>query len=76
MIFSNKRLPHNTMKIYPTIQYFREFAIDKKRMPITDRHQANTLEEIGIYTDEDTKPLSEIFDIIAKKEIYLLFIAW
>jgi hypothetical protein len=41
---------------------------DKKRMPITDRHQANTLEEIGIYTDEDTKPLSEIFDSIAIKE--------
>ena len=41
---------------------------DKKRMPITARHQANTLEEIGIYTDEDTKPLSEIFDSIAIKE--------
>ena len=45
-----------------------ENLADKKRMPITVRHQANTLDEIGIYTFEDTKPLSEIFDIIAKKE--------
>ena len=37
-------------------------------MPITARHHANTLEDIGIYTYEDTKPLSEIFDTIAKKE--------
>ena len=42
--------------------------IDEKRLPITARHQANTLEEIGIYTYDDTKPLSEIFDDIAKKE--------
>ena len=33
-------------------------------------NQANTLEEIGIYTYTDTKPLSEIFDDIAKKEDY------
>ena len=45
-----------------------ENLADKKRIPITARHQANTLNEIGIYTFEDTKPLSEIFDIIAKKE--------
>ena len=45
-----------------------ENLTDKKRMPITARHQANALAEIGIYTFEDTKPLSEIFDIIAKKE--------
>jgi len=45
-----------------------ENLADKKRMPITARYQANTLNEIGIYTFEDTKPLSEIFDIIAKKE--------
>ena len=37
-------------------------------MPITARYQANNLDEIGIYTDEDTAPLSEIFDTIAKKE--------
>jgi len=45
-----------------------ENLTDKKRMPITARHQANTLDEIGIYTDEDTTPLSEIFDTIAIKE--------
>ena len=45
-----------------------ENLADKKRMPITARYQANSLNEIGIYTFEDTKPLSEIFDIIAKKE--------
>ena len=45
-----------------------ENLADKKRMPITARYQANNLDEIGIYTDEDTAPLSEIFDTIAKKE--------
>lgn len=45
-----------------------ESLADKRRMPITARHHANTLEDIGIYTYEDTKPLSEIFDNIAKKE--------
>ena len=45
-----------------------ENLADKKRMPITARYQANTLNEIGIYTFEDAKPLSEIFDVIAKKE--------
>jgi len=41
---------------------------DKKRIPMTARYQANSLDEIGIYTIEDTAPLSNIFDIIAKKE--------
>ena len=41
---------------------------DKKRMPMTARYQANSLDKIGIYTIEDTAPLSNIFDIIAKKE--------
>ncbi|MEE2700362.1 MAG: DUF5606 domain-containing protein [Bacteroidota bacterium] len=45
-----------------------ESLVDKKRMPITARHHANTLEEIGIYTYEGTKPLSDIFDAIATKE--------
>ena len=45
-----------------------ENLADKKRIPITARHQANTLDEIGIYTYDDTKPLSDIFDDIAKKE--------
>ena len=41
---------------------------DKKRIPMTARYQSNSLDEIGIYTIEDTAPLSNIFDIIAKKE--------
>ena len=45
-----------------------ESLVEKKRMPITARYQVNTLEDIGIYTYEETKPLSEIFDAIAKKE--------
>ena len=45
-----------------------ENLADKKRMPITARYQANSLNEIGIYTLENTSPLSDIFDIIAKKE--------
>tara|TARA_B100000953_G_scaffold227508_2_gene189057 strand:+ start:744 stop:1181 length:438 start_codon:yes stop_codon:yes gene_type:complete len=45
-----------------------ENLTDKKRMPITARYQANSLNEIGIYTLENTSPLSDIFDIIAKKE--------
>jgi len=45
-----------------------ENLMDKKRMPLTARHQAITLDEIGIYTYDDTKPLSDIFDDIAKKE--------
>ena len=45
-----------------------ESLADKKRIPITSRYHANTLEDIGVYTYEDTKPLAEIFDIIALKE--------
>ena len=45
-----------------------ESLTDKKRAPLYSHNQANTLEEIGIYTYNDTKPLSEIFDDIAKKE--------
>lgn len=45
-----------------------ESLSDKKRMPITARDHASTLEDIGIYTYEDTKPLSDIFDTIARKE--------
>ncbi|MDP7243718.1 MAG: DUF5606 domain-containing protein, partial [Flavobacteriales bacterium] len=45
-----------------------ESLTDKKRMAITARYQANTLEEIGIYTLEDATPLSEIFNTISKKE--------
>ena len=45
-----------------------ESLSDGKRSPIHSHAQANMLEEIGIYTYDDTKPLSEIFDEIAKKE--------
>ena len=41
---------------------------DGKRVPLYSHNQANMLEEIGIYTYDDTKPLSEIFDDVAKKE--------
>jgi hypothetical protein len=43
-----------------------ESLIDKKKSPLYSKNQANTLDEIGIYTYDDTKPLSEIFDDIAK----------
>lgn len=41
---------------------------DGKKTPLYPHNQANMLDEIGVYTYEDTKPLSEIFDDIAKKE--------
>tara|TARA_B100001175_G_C19437334_1_gene604293 strand:+ start:666 stop:1085 length:420 start_codon:yes stop_codon:yes gene_type:complete len=47
-----------------------ENLFDKKRIPITARQQVNSLEEIGIYTIEETIPIADIFDIIAKKEDY------
>ena len=47
-----------------------ESLIDKKRTPIHSSNQANMLEEIGIYTYDDTKPLSSVFENIAKKENY------
>ena len=45
-----------------------ESLTDQKRSPIHSHYQANMLEEIGIYTYDDTKPLSDIFDLIAVKE--------
>jgi len=47
-----------------------ENLYNKKRIPITARQQVNSLEEIGIYTIEETIPLADIFNIIAKKENY------
>ena len=44
-----------------------ESLIDKKRTVIYSNNQANLLEEIGIYTYNDTIPLNEIFTTIAKK---------
>tara|TARA_X000001036_G_scaffold352873_1_gene334127 strand:+ start:113 stop:538 length:426 start_codon:yes stop_codon:yes gene_type:complete len=45
-----------------------ESLTDGKRGPIHSHSAANMLAEIGIYTYDDTKPLSEIFDKIAKQE--------
>ena len=45
-----------------------ESLTDGKKMPLFSHNQSNILEEIGIYTYDDTKPLSEIFDDIAIKE--------
>jgi len=45
-----------------------ESLTDKKRIPVYSHNQANSLEEIGIYTYEDTIPLADIFTRIAKKE--------
>jgi hypothetical protein len=45
-----------------------ESLTDGKRGAVHSHSQANMLEEIGIYTYDDTKPLVEIFDDIAKKE--------
>ena len=45
-----------------------ESLIDGKKIPLHSNAQANMLEEIGIYTNDDTKPLSDIFDNIAQKE--------
>ena len=45
-----------------------ESLIDGGKTPLHSNAQANMLEEIGIYTNDDTKPLSDIFDNIAQKE--------
>ena len=45
-----------------------ESLIDGGKTPLNSSAQANMLEEIGIYTNDDTKPLSDIFDNIAQKE--------
>ena len=41
---------------------------NKKREPLYSHMQATMLEEISIYTYEDTKPLSDLLDLISKKE--------
>ena len=41
---------------------------DKKRIPLHKNLHANMLEEIGIYTYNETTPLKEVFEKIAKKE--------
>jgi hypothetical protein len=44
-----------------------ESLIDNKRTPIYAHNPANMLEEIGIYTYNDTIPLSDVFEKIAIK---------
>jgi len=43
---------------------------DGKRSPLKNHNQANILDEISIYTYEETIPLSEVFKKIAEKEDY------
>ena len=45
-----------------------ESLADGKKTPLFSHNQSNMLEEIGIYTYDDTKPISKIFDAIAIKE--------
>lgn len=45
-----------------------EALTDGKRRSISNQSQANMLEEISLYTYNDAKPLTEIFDVIAIKE--------
>ena len=45
-----------------------ESLTDGKRMPVYSHTSASSLEEIGIYTYEDTIPLVDVFTNIAKKE--------
>jgi hypothetical protein len=44
-----------------------ESLVEKKRTAIYSHNQANLLDEIGIYTYNDTIPLSQIFTEIATK---------
>ena len=44
-----------------------ESLTDKKRTAIYSHNQANLLNEIGIYTYNDTVPISDIFTKIAEK---------
>ena len=45
-----------------------ESLTDGKKGALHSQSNANMLEEIGIYTYDDTKPIADIFDNIAKKE--------
>ena len=45
-----------------------ESITDGKKSPLHAHNNANLLEEIGIYTYNDTKSLSDIINDIAKKE--------
>ena len=43
---------------------------DGKRTPLHSNNQTTVLKDIGIYTYNETKPLEDIFEIIANKENY------
>ncbi len=45
-----------------------ESLTDQKRTAIYSHNQANLLDEIGIYTYNDTVPISDIFTEIDKKK--------
>ena len=45
-----------------------ESLTDGKRKPISSHSKVNMLEEISLYTYSETKPLTEIFEDIAKQE--------
>ena len=45
-----------------------ESLTDGKKSPVHSNSQVNMLEEIGIYTYDDTKPLADILDLISEKE--------
>ena len=45
-----------------------EGLTDSKRFPLYASHQVNALEDIGIYTYDNTVALSDVFSAIAKKE--------
>ncbi len=45
-----------------------EGLTDSKRLPLYASHQVSALEDIGIYTYDDTVALSDVISAIAKKE--------
>ena len=52
-----------------------ESLIDRKRIPVYSHTEANSLEEIGIYTYNDTVPLIDVLRNIAIKEDYKVCIS-
>ena len=43
-----------------------ESLVDGKRMPLYASHQVSALQEVGIYTHNDTLPLEQVFENIYK----------
>ena len=44
-----------------------EGLTDSKRLPLYASHQVSALEDIGIYTYDDTVALSDVFSAISKE---------